>query len=210
MASHRIGATAGSASRFAGTASGVRRPKCHHAIGAVTTVQAIEIAAASPTRRAAAARRGRSRRPPRTRAGTRDRRARADRTRAPPPRRTPAGATAAPGATRATPPTRGLPPRRRAQSTGRPRHQHVGRRHAPAARRAGMPMTPHDAEHDERERDQEGDVLAAHGDDVVQPARAQALPLGDTAARSVSPSAMPATSARAGDGAGAAPGGART
>ena len=49
IASHRIGATAGSASRFAGTASGVRRPKCHHAIGAVTTVQAIEIAAASPT-----------------------------------------------------------------------------------------------------------------------------------------------------------------
>ena len=49
VASHRIGATAGSARRFAGTASGVKRPKCHHAIGAVTTVQAIETAAASPT-----------------------------------------------------------------------------------------------------------------------------------------------------------------
>jgi hypothetical protein len=44
-----MGATAGSASRFAGTASGVRRPKCHHAMGVVTTVQAIDTAAASPT-----------------------------------------------------------------------------------------------------------------------------------------------------------------
>ena len=47
--SHRIGATAGSASRLAGTDIGASRPKCHQAIGAVASVQATEIATAWAT-----------------------------------------------------------------------------------------------------------------------------------------------------------------
>ena len=49
--SQRMGATTGSASRFAGTASGASRPKCHHAMGVVTSVQATEIETTAPIQR---------------------------------------------------------------------------------------------------------------------------------------------------------------
>ena len=124
--------------------------------------------------RAVAARRGRSRAPPRTRAETRGRRARADSnpstTTAPHASRchaTPRATPATPTATR-TPATPAAHDRRPG-----PGHKHVRHRHPPAASRAGMPITPTAPERHQRERDQERHVLAAHGDHVVEPARAQ-------------------------------------
>ena len=43
------GPTAGSANRLAGTDSGASRPKCHQAIGVVTSVQATDTATADPS-----------------------------------------------------------------------------------------------------------------------------------------------------------------
>ena len=144
VASHRIGATAGSASRFAGTASGVRRPKCHHAIGAVTTVHAIETAAASPTapRRRGCDEEDRGDGGERS-AGTRDRRARAGRSRARRRRRTPSDASAGAGrdASHAaeTQHARDAGPDDRRARAG---HEHVGPGHRSGRQTGGTPITP--------------------------------------------------------------------